>query len=206
MYIRSKTSSVLLEQAVDAFNSLPGIGRRTALRLALHILRQPKENVESFARDILSFREKVKRCSVCHNVSDSDVCHICADASRDRNMICVVQDVQDVIAIENTHRFNGLYHVLGGLISPVDGTGPADLYIDSLVERVLHGNIKEVLFAISSTTDGETTKFFVSRKLSGIPVEISSISSGVAVGEEIEYTDEMTLGQSIMNRVNINEQ
>ncbi len=204
MYIKSKTSSVLLDQAVDALNSLPGIGRRTALRLALYLLRQPRENVESFAKDILAFRKDVKRCSVCHNVSDSDVCHICADANRDKSIVCVVQDVQDVIAIENTHRFNGVYHVLGGLISPVDGTGPADLYIDSLVERVAHGDIKEVLFAVSSTTDGETTKFFVSRKLSGMPVKISSISSGVAVGEEIEYADEMTLGQSILNRVNIN--
>ena len=204
MYTHNKTSSKLLEQAVDAFNSLPGIGRRTALKLALYILRQPKENVGIFANNIFSFREKVKRCYVCHNVSDSDLCNVCADPGRDRTIVCVVQDVQDVIAIENTRQFNGLYHVLGGLISPVDGVGPADLNIDSLVERVSHGDIKEVVFAVSSTTDGETTKFFISRKLAEFPIKMSSISSGISVGEEIEYTDEVTLGQSLLNRININ--
>lgn len=204
MYTHNKTSSKLLEQAVDAFNSLPGIGRRTALKLALYILRQPKENVGIFANNIFSFREKVKRCHVCHNVSDSDLCNVCADPGRDRTTVCVVQDVQDVIAIENTRQFNGLYHVLGGLISPVDGVGPADLNIESLVERVSHGDIKEVVFAVSSTTDGETTKFFISRKLAEFPIKMSSISSGISVGEEIEYTDEVTLGQSLLNRININ--
>lgn len=204
MYNQNRIPSKLLNQAVEAFNSLPGIGRRTALKLALYMLRQPKDFVGSFSKNIYEFRTNVKRCKICHNVSDSDVCDICADSNRDNSIVCVVQDVQDVLAIENTHQFNGVYHVLGGLISPVDGIGPNDLYIDSLVERVSEGVIKEVVFAISSTTDGETTKFYVSRRLASFELKMSSISSGVSVGEEIEYADEVTLGQSIVNRVKLN--
>lgn len=204
MYNQNRIPSKLLNQAVEAFNSLPGIGRRTALKLALYMLRQPKDFVGSFSKNIYEFRTNVKRCKICHNVSDSDICDICADSNRDNSIVCVVQDVQDVLAIENTHQFNGVYHVLGGLISPVDGIGPNDLYIDSLVERVSEGVIKEVVFAISSTTDGETTKFYVSRRLASFELKMSSISSGVSVGEEIEYADEVTLGQSIVNRVKLN--
>lgn len=204
MYNQNRIPSKLLNQAVEAFNSLPGIGRRTALKLALYMLRQPKDFVGSFSKNIYEFRTNVKRCKVCHNVSDSDVCDICADSNRDNSIVCVVQDVQDVLAIENTHQFNGVYHVLGGLISPIDGIGPNDLYIDSLVDRVSEGIIKEVVFAISSTTDGETTKFYVSRRLASFELKMSSISSGVSVGEEIEYADEVTLGQSIVNRVKLN--
>lgn len=204
MYNQNRIPSKLLNQAVEAFNSLPGIGRRTALKLALYMLRQPKDFVGSFSKNIYEFRTNVKRCKICHNVSDSDVCDICVDSNRDNSIVCVVQDVQDVLAIENTHQFNGVYHVLGGLISPVDGIGPNDLYIDSLVERVSEGVIKEVVFAISSTTDGETTKFYVSRRLASFELKMSSISSGVSIGEEIEYADEVTLGQSIVNRVKLN--
>ena len=204
MFHSNQYSSHLLEQAVESFNSLPGIGRRTALKLALFMLKQPKENVSNFANNILSFRNDVKRCKICHNISNVEVCSICSDQSRDNSIICVVQDVQDVLAIENTRQFRGLYHVLGGVISPVDGIGPSDLYIDSLVERAASKEINEIIFAISSTTEGETTKFFLSKKLSQCNVKLSSIASGVSVGEELEYTDEITLGNSIINRVKIN--
>lgn len=197
-------SSRLLTQAVEAFSSLPGIGRRTALRLALHMLRQPNESVARFAKSITTFREEVKHCKVCHNISDTDICEICSDLKRDKSTICVVQNVQDVLAIENTQQYRGLYHVLGGIISPMDGIGPADLYIDSLVERVASGEIKEVILALSSTTDGETTNFFITRQLAEYDVKISAIASGVSVGEELEYTDEITLGRSIVNRLSIN--
>lgn len=196
--------SHLLEQAVEAFNSLPGIGRRTALRLALHMLRQPEEAVRHFADSISQFREQVKHCTVCHNISDNDTCDICADQRRDRSTICVVQSVQDVMAIENTRQYKGLYHVLGGIISPMDGIGPGDLTIEELVERAGSGEIKEVIIALSSTTDGETTRFFISRKLEPMNVQISIIASGISVGEELEYTDEITLGRSIVNRISIN--
>ena len=195
--------SYLLEQAVEAFNSLPGIGRRTALRLALHMLRQPKDSVHRFADSIIRFRDEVKHCRVCHNISDNDTCEICSDPRRDTTTICVVQNVQDVMAIENTRQYRGLYHVLGGIISPMDGIGPSDLSIDSLVERVASGDIKEVIIALSSTTDGETTRFFISRKLEPYNVELTTIASGISVGEELEYTDEVTLGRSIANRVKI---
>lgn len=204
MYQPNQYSSRLLQQAVESFNSLPGIGRRTALKLALHILKQPKENVSNFANNILSFRNDVKRCKICHNISDTETCGICSDKNRDNSIICVVQDVQDVLAIEHTHQYRGLYHVLGGVISPVDGIGPSDLYIDSLVERASSDDINEVIFAISSTTEGETTKFFLSKKLSQCNVKLSNIASGVSVGEELEYADEITLGNSIVNRIRIN--
>ena len=186
--------SHLLEQAVEAFNSLPGIGRRTALRLALHMLRQSKDDVQRFADSISTFREEVKHCRVCHNISDNDICDICSDPKRDTSTICVVQNVQDVMAIENTRQYKGLYHVLGGIISPMDGIGPSDLFIDSLVERVAGGEVKEVIMALSSTTDGETTRFFISRRLEPYNIVMTTIASGISVGEDLEYTDELTLG------------
>ena len=195
--------SHLLEQAVEAFNSLPGIGRRTALRLALHMLRQSKDDVQRFADSISTFREEVKHCRVCHNISDNDICDICSDPKRDTSTICVVQNVQDVMAIENTRQYKGLYHVLGGIISPMDGIGPSDLFIDSLVERVAGGEVKEVIMALSSTTDGETTRFFISRRLEPYNIVMTTIASGISVGEDLEYTDELTLGRSIVNRVKI---
>ena len=195
--------SYLLEKSVEAFNSLPGIGRRTALRLALHILRQPKDDVARFTDSIRQFREQVKHCRVCHNISDNDMCDICANPNRDKSTICVVQNVQDVMAIENTRQYNGLYHVLGGIISPMDGIAPGDLTIEQLVERVAGGQVKEVIMALSSTTDGETTRFFICRKLEPYNVTITTIASGISVGEELEYTDEITLGRSIVNRVKI---
>ena len=195
--------SHLLEQAMEAFNSLPGIGRRTALRLALHMLRQSKDDVQRFADSISTFREEVKHCRVCHNISDNDICDICSDPKRDTSTICVVQNVQDVMAIENTRQYKGLYHVLGGIISPMDGIGPSDLFIDSLVERVAGGEVKEVIMALSSTTDGETTRFFISRRLEPYNIVMTTIASGISVGEELEYTDELTLGRSIVNRVKI---
>jgi len=199
----SEYPSHLLEQAVEAFNSLPGIGRRTALRLALHMLRKSKDEVRRFTDSISTFREEVKHCRVCHNISDEEICDICNDPRRDRSTICVVQNVQDVMAIENTRQYKGLYHVLGGIISPMDGIGPSDIFIDSLVERVAGGEVKEVIMALSSTTDGETTRFFISRRLEPYPVEMTTIASGISVGEELEYTDEITLGRSIVNRVKI---
>ena len=167
------------------------------------MLRQPQEDVARFVESISRFRQEVKHCSECHNISDSDICDICANPKRDRATVCVVQNVQDVIAIENTRQYNGLYHVLGGIISPMDGISPADLTIEQLVERVARGEVKEVIIALSSTTDGETTRFFISRKLEPYNVTLSTIASGISVGEELEYTDEITLGRSIVNRVKI---
>ncbi|MCH5178051.1 MAG: recombination protein RecR [Prevotellaceae bacterium] len=196
--------SRLLEQAVEAFNTLPGIGRRTALRLALHMLRQPEGAVRNFADSISKFREEVKYCRICHNISDTEICEICSDQRRDRSTLCVVQSVQDVMAIENTQQYRGLYHVLGGIISPMDGIGPGDLTIEQLVERVATGEVKEVIMALSSTTDGETTRFFIGRKLENFDVKLTTIASGISVGEELEYTDEITLARSILNRINLN--
>lgn len=193
--------SKLLECAVDSFSSLPGIGRRTALRLVLHLLRQDEETVTRFSSSLTNLRRDIKYCKVCHNISDTDTCDICADTSRDRSTICVVQNIQDVMAIENTQQYRGLYHVLGGIISPIDGVGPNDLNISTLIERVKEGGVQEVILALSSTTEGETTNFFISRKLSPYPVQISTIARGISVGEELEYTDEITLGRSILNRI-----
>ena len=193
--------SKLLEQAVDSFASLPGIGRRTALRLVLHLLRQDNESVTVFADSLTNLRRNIKYCKVCHNISDTETCDICANPSRDKSTICVVQNIQDVLAIENTQQYNGLYHVLGGIISPMGGTGPSDLNIASLVERVKSGEIKEVILALSSTTEGETTNFYISRKLKPFPVSVTTIARGISVGEELEYTDEITLGRSIQNRI-----
>lgn len=192
--------SALLEKAVGEFAKLPGIGRKTALRLVLYMLHQADDDVMGFADAIFRLKKEVKYCKVCHNISDTDVCPICSDSRRDASQICVVENVQDVMAIENTQQYHGLYHVLGGIISPVDGIGPADLEIDSLVERVAQGSVKEVILALSSTMEGDTTNFFISRKLSSYSVKLSVIARGISVGDELEYTDEVTLGRSILNR------
>lgn len=197
--------STLLEQAVDEFAKLPGIGRKTALRLMLHLLKQKPEEVQRFAETIDTARKNIKYCQNCHNISDQDICPICADSHRDRQTICVVENVQDVMAVENTQQYYGTYHVLGGLISPMDGIGPSDLRIESLLRRVSEQQIKEVILALSSTMEGDTTNFYISKKLQGKSITISTISKGIAVGDEIEYADEVTLGRSILNRININE-
>lgn len=199
--VNQQYPSQLLEKAVQQFAKLPGIGRKTALRLVLHLLRQEEDDVTQLAEAISKMRKEVKRCKVCHNISDSDVCPICSNPRRDGSIICVVENIQDVMAVENTQQFNGLYHVLGGVISPMDGIGPADLEIDSLVERVSEGNVKEVILALSSTMEGDTTNFYIFRKLAPFgDVKISIIARGISVGDELEYTDEVTLGRSILNR------
>lgn len=198
-------SSALLEKAVGEFAKLPGIGRKTALRLVLFMLRQGDNDVDQFVNAVSKMKREVKYCRVCHNISDTDVCPICSDHSRDAATICVVENVQDVLAVENTQQFHGLYHVLGGIISPMDGIGPADLEIDSLVSRVTAGGVKEVILALSSTMEGDTTNFYISRKLADYPVKLSVIARGISVGDELEYTDEVTLGRSILNRTPFNQ-
>lgn len=196
----NKFPSVLLERAVGEISRLPGIGRKTALRLALHLLRQDEATVDALAEALSRLRHDVRYCSVCHNISDDDVCPICSDSRRDASTICVVENVQDVMAIENTQQFHGLYHVLGGIISPMDGIGPSDLNIDSLVSRVAEGGVGEVILALSSTMEGDTTNFYISRRLQPLGVAVSVIARGISVGNELEYTDEVTLGRSIVNR------
>ncbi|MBR5084951.1 MAG: recombination protein RecR [Prevotella sp.] len=192
--------SALLEKAVGEFAKLPGIGRKTALRLVLHLLRQHEEDVMAFTDAVSTMKKNVKFCRVCHNICDNELCSICADKSRHQDTICVVENIQDVMAVENTQQYHGLYHVLGGVISPVDGIGPNDLEINSLVERVAEGGIDEVIFALSSTMEGDTTNFYLSRKLAPYSVKLSVIARGISVGDELEYTDEVTLGRSILNR------
>ena len=190
-----------MENAVTQFSRLPGIGRKTALRLALHLLRQEDEDVEQLASALTTMKREVKRCRVCHNISDQDVCPVCSDSRRDRHTVCVVENIQDVMAIENTQQFHGLYHVLGGVISPMDGIGPSDLEIQSLVERVGQGDVDEVILALSPTMEGDTTNFYIFRKLAPYQqLRITVIARGVSVGDELEYTDEVTLGRSILNR------
>ena len=198
-------SSALLEKAVGEFSKLPGIGRKTALRLVLFMLRQGDSDVDQFVNAVSKMKREVKYCRICHNISDSDVCPICSDSRRDASTICVVENVQDVLAVENTQQFHGLYHVLGGIISPMDGIGPADLEIESLVNRVAEGGVKEVILALSSTMEGDTTNFYISRKLADYPVKLSVIARGISVGDELEYTDEVTLGRSILNRTPFNQ-
>ena len=192
--------SQLLERAVEAFSQLPGVGRKTALRLVLHLLRQSTEDVDSFADAVIRVKHDVKYCKVCHNISDNEVCSICSDPRRDASVVCVVENIQDVMAIENTQQFHGLYHVLGGIISPMDGIGPHDLEIESLVERVEEGTVTEMILALASTMEGDTTNFYISRKLKDTGVKLSVIARGISVGDELEYTDEVTLGRSILNR------
>ncbi len=192
--------SQLLEKAVQEFSKLPGIGRKTALRLVLYQLRQDAEDVQAFVEAIAKMKLEVHYCQRCHNISDSDLCPICADPRRDASTICVVENIQDVLAVENTQQFHGLYHVLGGVISPMDGIGPADLEIESLVKRVEQEDIQEVILALSSTMEGDTTNFYIYRKLVSYNVKLSIIARGIPVGDELEYADEVTLGRSIMNR------
>lgn len=193
--------SKLLENAVEEFAKLPGIGRKTALRLVLHLLRQPEGDVDRFSEAITKLRHDVKHCIICNNISDTDVCTICSNPRRDGSLICVVENIKDVMSIENTHQYNGLYFVLGGVISPMDGIGPSDLKIDQLVNKIASGNVREIIMALSATMEGDTTNFFIYKKLKPFQVSISAIARGVAFGDELEYTDEVTLGRAIINRV-----
>ena len=194
-------SSKLLENAVNEMSQFPGIGRRTALRLVLHLLKQPKEHTLNLSTSLLQLRDEIIFCDNCHNISDRKVCEICANPNRDREIICVVEDVRDVMAIESTSQYRGQYHVLGGKISPMDGIGPGDLNINSLVERVKTGNVKELIFALSSTLEGDTTNFFIFKQLEGTKVITTTIARGISVGDELEYADEVTLGRSILYRI-----
>src|SRR5690606_5498039 len=194
-------SSKLLENAVNEVSQLPGIGKRTALRLVLHLLRQPEQHTLELVEALQALRTQVRYCNNCHNISDRELCEICSSAKRDRSWVCVVEDIRDVMAIENTGQYQGVYHVLGGKISPMDGVGPSDLNIVSLVEKVKLGEIKEIIFALSSTMEGDTTNFYIFKQLEGYSIETSTIARGIAVGDELEYADEVTLGRSILNRI-----
>ncbi|MDX1767737.1 recombination mediator RecR [Arenibacter troitsensis] len=194
-------SSKLLENAVYEMSQLPGIGKRTALRLVLHLLKQPKEQTARLANALINLKDNIKFCKSCHNISDVEVCEICSNPRRDESLVCVVEDIRDVMAIENTGQFLGLYHVLGGKISPMEGVGPQDLTIHSLVEKAKQGKIKELIFALSSTMEGDTTNFYIYRQLEGLGITTSTIARGIAVGDELEYADEVTLGRSILNRI-----
>ncbi len=190
-----------MEKAVSEFSKLPGIGRKTALKLVLHLLRQSEEGVDGFTSAVGTLRHEVKYCKVCHNISDTDVCPICSDVHRDTKTICVVENIRDVMAVENTQQYRGLYHVLGGIISPMDGISPDDIEIASLVERVEREEIDEIILALSPTMEGDTTNFYISRKLAHTGVTISVIARGISIGDELEYADEITLGRSILNRI-----
>ncbi len=194
-------SSKLLEKAVNEMAQLPGIGKRTALRLVLHLLKQPCEQTHFLSQALTSMRNEIKFCKNCHNISDVDVCEICSNASRNHKIICVVEDVRDVMAIENTNQFKGIYHVLGGKISPIDGVGPSQLNINSLVDKVKLGSIEEIIFALSSTMEGDTTNFYIFKQIKNCNIKTSTIARGIAVGDELEYADEVTLGRSILQRV-----
>ncbi len=194
-------SSKLLENAVYEMSQLPGIGKRTALRLVLHLLKQPNEQTQRLSSALQTLRSTVKFCSSCHNISDVELCEICANPKRDETLVCVVEDIRDVMAIENTGQFKGLYHVLGGKISPMEGVGPQDLTIQSLVNKAKEGKIKELIFALSSTMEGDTTNFYIYKQLDGLEISTSTIARGIAVGDELEYADEVTLGRSIVNRI-----
>jgi len=196
-----KFPSRLLENAVNEFSKLPGIGRKTALRLVLHLLKQESSDVELFGNSIIQARTEIKHCKICHNISDHDVCNICSQPDRAGEIICVVETIRDVMAIENTRQFIGLYHVLGGVISPMDGIGPSDLEINSLVERVREGHASEVILALSTTMEGDTTNFYIYKKLKEFKIKVSTLARGVSVGDELEYADELTLGRSIKNRL-----
>ncbi len=194
-------SSKLLEDAVNEFSKLPGVGQKTALRLVLHLLNQEPEEVQSFGNAIIKLKEEIKHCSICHNISDNQICEICSSSKRDQEIICVVEDTRDVMAVENTSQYFGVYHVLGGLISPMDGIGPSDLFIDTLVQRVTTTPVKEVILAISPTMEGDTTIFYLYKRLKAFQIPITTIARGIAFGGELEYADEITLGRSIVTRV-----
>ena len=197
--------SKLLENAVNEFAKLPGIGRKSALRLVLHLLKQDIQDVEIFGNSLIQLRSEIKHCKTCHDISDTDICSICSNPARNPAIICVVENIKDVMSIENTQQFKGLYHVLGGIISPMDGVGPSDLEIDSLVNRVSEGETEEVILALSTTMEGDTTNFFIYKKLKNTEVKISTLARGVSIGDELEYTDEVTLGRSIVNRTNFED-
>ena len=196
--------SKILENAVIEISQLPGIGKRTALRLALHMLKQPEEKIDSLADSIKNLRKDINFCNECYNISDNETCEICLNPNRENGELCVVEDIRDVMAIENTSQFKGRYHVLNGLISPIDGVGPADLKIDSLIERIKAGKIKEIIFALSATMEGDTTIFYINKNLLSFDIKISTIARGIPVGDELEYTDEVTLGRSILKRIPYN--
>jgi recombination protein RecR len=203
--MNSPYPSTLLENAVNEFAKLPGIGKKSALRLVLHLLRQDEAKVVNFAEAIVKLKQEVKYCKKCNNISDTDLCEICADGSRNNSLICVVENIKEVMAIEKTGQFKGLYHVLGGIISPIDGVGPSDLEIASLEERVKRGEIDELILALSATMEGDTTNFYIFRKLQPYSLKVSIIARGVSIGDEIEYADEVTLGRSILNRTPFDE-
>lgn len=196
-------SSKMLEEAVDQVSQLPGIGKRTALRLVLHLLRQPEEQTLQLSKTLSKFRTQIKRCKNCYNISDTDICEICANSSRNKSLICVVEDVRDVMAIENTGQYRGVYHVLGGKISPIDGIGPSQLTIQPLLDKAKNGEVEELIFALSSTMEGDTTNFYIYKQLENLNLEIttSTIARGISVGDELEYADEVTLGRSIAHRI-----
>lgn len=194
-------SSKLLEEAVNEMSQLPGIGRRTALRLVLHLLKQPESQTVALSKALLDLKTEVKFCKNCHNISDTELCEICASHNRQKEVVCVVEDIRDVMAIENTSQYRGLYHVLGGKINPMEGVGPSQLTIRSLVEKARNGEIEEIIFALSSTLEGDTTNFYIFKQLEGLNVKTSTIARGIAVGDELEYADEVTLGRSITNRI-----
>lgn len=194
-------SSKLLEKAVNEMAQLPGIGKRTALRLVLHLLKQPKEQTQFLAESLQTLRNDIKCCTSCHNISDVELCEICANEKRNHQIICVVEDIRDVMAIENTGQFKGVYHVLGGKISPIDGVGPSQLNISTLIEKVSSGKAAEVIFALSSTMEGDTTNFYIFRQIQKYEIKTSTIARGISVGDELEYADEITLGRSIINRI-----
>ena len=197
----SAFTSKLLEDAVNEFAKLPGVGRKTAMRLVMHMLKLDVSDVNAFGNSIMKLRSEIRFCEQCHNISESALCPVCTDHSRDQASICVVENVRDIIAVENTHQFHGLYHVLGGIISPMDGVGPSDLRIESLERRVQEKGVTEVILALSATMEGDTTNFYIYRKLSRFGVRLTTIARGVSIGDELEYTDELTLGRSIVNRI-----
>lgn len=190
-----------LENLVEHFSSLPGIGKKTALRLVLHLLKKDERDILSFAESMREIKQKLASCSICGNISDRDICSICEKPSRNHALICVVEDIRDILAIESTEQFNGVYHVLGGVISPMEGIGPADLHIDKLLQRVSSGEVEEIILALSASMEGDTTNFYLFRKLADSGIKITTLSRGVAVGTELHYTDELTLGRSIVNRM-----
>ena len=194
-------SSKLLEQAVEEFSKLPGIGKKTALRLVLNLLKREKDEVNRFAMALKNLRDEIRYCKECHNISDIETCQLCSNLNRDGATLCVVEDIRDVMAVENTQQYKGLYHVLGGVISPMDGIGPQHLTIESLLQKVESGKVKEIIFALSTTMEGDTTNFYIFKKLKNYPVKVSTIARGIAFGDELEYADEITLGRSIANRL-----
>ena len=203
--MKQKFPSVLLENAVNEFAKLPGIGEKTSLRLVLHTLKRTPEEIALLGEAIVNLRNNIKYCRICHNICDGEICDICNDPNRDTTLICVVENIKEVMAIENTGQYHGLYHVLGGIISPMEGIGPNDLHIPDLIQRIQSGNVTEIILALSTTMEGDTTNFYIHRKLEGLNITVSLLARGVSIGDEIEYADEITLGRSILNRTNFND-